>query len=687
MPSFKLYNTNVIPGIIQYRDCEYHDIDKYHDIYQWRSMYLFTKDNEKYLSKEWTEITCIDDWDAQIPENAYVTKISLVFPSSKNIKLADYYLGYASAKKDSEFKSEYKADKGDQVRIEFTSEMGIKEFKGSLFITMKANNANKHTNGYISGTIQDPDKSEKNIYGWDIACFFEDSIENEFYWYYVDGDNRPYFEFEYQFKAPEKPGSLVPSGDVINPRGEILFTWNTKTSQNAFELRYKTNDTSWVTVRRDTSTRSYTLAENTIKDKEGTVDWEVRVKDLSGKWSDWSSSYFVLGVLPQEPPIQIAPKGDFVKSGDPILFEWAFVASSSEKQKSFELQYSFNNEPWETVSEITDRNNYLLTDTKGLISSVGRWRIKVTNSFDEVSEYSDIATFQIIGAPTPPQITKISDTSYPLVEWQTKEQESYYLKIYDKNNMQVFDSGLIVSYEKKYKVPKFLPSGKYIFSLTVVNIYGIPSEPTEYTFIISEKEIEKPTFRLFKSNYYIKIFSDIENGKVIRNNQEIGDLIDGEFYDYSIANNKVYEYKVLKLIDGNGRYSDTKAVKTNFVANTIALVSNLEDFILLKWNIDDKPTRQSSYEIEKSEIQILGREYPIIEYGDYKNEVYNYQFTVDIETLNRMKNIVYSKEEILFRDYYGTNIVGDISDFSVSKLKIDKYQISFKIIRTSDNYE
>lgn len=687
MPNFKMYNVNVIPGTIRFQDCEQpFFVSK--GFAWWSTEELKQESVRKYLSKSYTELTCTDDWMKNIPENAYISKITTVFPTHQHIKLADKYVGIITSKKDSVNNTDFEIDKSDNLRISLTSEMGIKEFKGSVFINLKAKNANINTNAFGGGTTQHPDDYD---YRYDSGekryCFFDYTIENEFYWYYTDGDNRPYFEFEYEFKPPEKPGSLVPNGDILNPRGEILFSWNTKTSQQAFELRYKTDNSSWNTVTQNTATRSYTLPENKISDKEGTINWEVRVKDLSGKWSDWSTSSFVLGVLPQEPPILISPKGDYVKSGEPIAFEWSFVANSSEKQKKYELQYSFNNETWKTVSKNTNESKYILEDTKGLISSIGRWRIKVTNTFDEVSEYSDIATFQVIGAPTPAQIISVTDNNYPTIKWQAKEQESYYLDIRDKEDKLIYESGLKVSYEKSLRVPKFLIPGKYVISLSIINMFGIPSEITEYTFVITEKDIKQPSIALFKSNYYTKIISDSANGTVIRDDKEIGKLEDGEFFDYSIGNNKIYKYKVLNINQDNGSYSEIKSIKTSFSSNTIAKLNKLDDYIILKWNLDNAPERQSSYDFEKSEMQIVGREYPLIEYGEYKKEVYNYQFVVDEYELERLINIVYHKGEILFRDYFGKVIVGDITDFSKSKLKINKYQISFKITKTSDYYE
>lgn len=670
MNSFKLYNINVFPGYLEFYNCGEPYGGHPRSSHLYHKSTLWQETGEKYLSNYWTEFVCIDDWEAQLPENSKISKIVIHIPVSKHSRTVDSYELDIRPKRDSKNGVIAKCDKRDELEFVFDSEQGLREFKGSLSITL-----------------------EKFRPKWDIDngafayCYFPGTLKNAVLWYYVNSEKRPYFEFFYEFKAPNKPEGLSPKSDTINPRGDILFTWNTKTPQQAFELQYKTEETNWVTVRRDTSDRQFKLEANKISKKTGTVDWRVKIKDNSGKWSDWATSYFTLEISKQEPPIILAPKGDYVKSDKPILFEWVFVGAATEKQQAFEIQYTLNGQQWKTVKETTERNNYNLTETKGLISALGKWKIKVTNNFGETSEFSEEATFQIIGTPIPPQILEVTDNNFPNVRWNTKEQESYYLEILDSKENLIYSSGLVVGYKQEHRVKKFLETGGYTLRLKTVNLYGLESEVMNFTFSISDKQIKAPSINLFKSNYFIKISSDTKDGVVERNGEIVGKLSDGEYFDYTIANDKRYAYRIIKVENNNGANSKTKGTSTHFSGNTIANLSNLSEFLILKWNLDNAPERSINYEAEKSEIEIIGRDYPFIEFGSIKKEEFGYSFIINAEELDRLRTINFTKEEVLFRDYYGRNVVGVLDALSIRKLKVNKYQVSFKITRTRIKYE
>lgn len=677
MNSFKLYNINIFPGLMKFYDASRPLRHGDGTIYMFNQTELAHDGNSKYLSEWWSEFVCIDDWESELPENAHISKIIVHIPIVRQSNTMDTYDMRVSPKRDSRNFSDVVVFKSNELQLTFDSEQGLKEFKGSLSIAL-----NKYY--WPEPSMTTPDWS---IYGTPYHRGFDrDDISNSLVWYSTNY-KRPYFEFFYEYKAPNKPDGLAPKSDTINPRGEIIFTWNTKSAQQVFELQYRVNAENWVTVRRDTADRIFKLAANKISQKTGTVDWQVRIKDASGKWSNWATSYFSLGIVEQTPPIILSPKGDYVKSGDIVLFEWVFVGATSEKQQSFELQYTLDGTKWNTVKQNTDEEKYLLEDTKGLTSGLGRWKIKITNNFGETSEFTEEATFQIIGAPIAPQIISVSDNNFPTVKWNTKEQESYYLNVLDREDNVVYESGLVISYKKEHRVSKFLEPGRYTLELRTVNLYGISSEKMRYSFTISDKKIKEPSLNVFKSDYFIKINSDAENGMVERNGEIVGNISNGEYIDYTVANNKVYQYRVIKIENDDGANSKIKGISTHFSGNTICTLNNLSEYLVLKWNLDEAPDRSFSCKLEKSDIELIGNEFPYFEFGSIKTEEYGYTFVVDVEDLEKLQKINYTKEEVLFRDYYGKNIVGVLDALAIKKLKINKYQVSFKLIRTRLKYE
>lgn len=500
-----------------------------------------------------------------------------------------------------------------------------------------------------------------------------------------NSSNPPYAIVEYAFNKPKNADSLAPDNKTVNPRTPIRFTWNTKIAQKVFELSYSVNGGSYKTIVNTTVDRFYNMPADTIKDSSGSVNWKVRVKDESDTWSDYQEASFILGVPEQIAPRLIYPTGSYIKNTEPLEFSWAFVTDTIEEQKSFELQYRINNEDWKRISEETNRTNYKLQDIRSFGTSTGQWRVRVTNNYGEESQWSEIGKFQVYGVPPRPQIVSVSNKNLPTVKWYSDQQEMFRIRVIDKDNNCIYDSDFILDYaNKEYKIPKVINNGKYTFTLTIKNKYGIDSEKAELTQeieVINKKEID---FNIFKSDYFLEIVSKEPNFSVIRDGTSIGKSKDGVFKDYTGANGKYYEYQIMVESEDEISLSKVIKAKVDFIGCTLANINNLSDFVVLRYNIDNLPNRSLEISINANEIEIEGSKYPFIEYGDTVLDQKSYDFFIKDKV--KLTNMIEKKEEFLFRDYYGDNICGLIKNIGLNKNRFG-YELNFTILRTSDKYE
>lgn len=497
--------------------------------------------------------------------------------------------------------------------------------------------------------------------------------------------NPSYAIVEYGFNKPKSADSLTPDNKTVNPRTPIRFTWNTKIAQTVYELSYSINGGSYKTITKTTVDRFYNMPADTIKDFSGSVNWKVRVKDESDTWSDYQEASFTLGVPEQIAPRLIYPTGSYIKNTEPLEFSWAFVTDTIEEQKSYELQYRINNGDWKSISEETSRTNYTLNDIRSFGTSTGQWRVRVINNYGEESQWSEIGKFQVYGVPPRPQIVSVSNKNLPTIKWYSDQQEMFRIRIIDKDNNCIYDSDFILDYaNKEFKIPKVINNGKYTFTLTIKNKYGIDSEKAELTQgieVINKKEVD---FNIFKSDYFLELVSKESNFSVIRDGKIIGKSKDGVFKDYTGANGKYYEYQIMVESDDEISLSKVIKAKVDFIGCTLANINNLSDFIVLRYNVDNLPGRSLEISINANEIEIEGEKYPFIEYGDTVLDQKSYDFFIKDKV--RLTNMIEKKEEFLLRDYYGDNICGVIKNIGLNKNRFG-YELNFTILRTSDKYE
>lgn len=498
----------------------------------------------------------------------------------------------------------------------------------------------------------------------------------------------PYIEIEYQYNAPKASNDLNPNGVTLNPRGPLRFSWNSLINQKQFEFQYRVEGKDWSTpVVEKTANRYYDMPSNTIREGSGNVEWRVRVMEESGVYSDWTTANFTIGVLTQEPPRIVSPLGDYVKNGAPTTFEWDFIAGTTEEQKAFEIEVVLPTETKKFSGQGTETK--FTTDLGIKDSIVVYWRMRVQNSFDEWSEWTDRVSYQTIGVPPAPQIISVENNNRPLVQWTSREQESYQLQIEKVDGEVVFKTDSILGATvREYKLKEVLPNGKYVFVLKVTNSYGIESQPIRFTHIIDPAPISKPTIRLFKSDFFVQIESDTLEGEVLRDDKVIGYLKQGEFRDYTGANYKTYIYQVRTFDKDVMAVSNKVGGVTEFgEVNTLAAIDDLNNYFKIEFNLENSVQKTLDYNIKGSEIELEGMKYPFIEFGGHAAAGLSLEFFVDtIDEVREFKKLIDRKKEFLLRESRGSNFQGVLFGFN-SEYNTFGFKVSCTMTITGEDYE
>ena len=493
----------------------------------------------------------------------------------------------------------------------------------------------------------------------------------------------------YEYNKPQNSRSLSPDKTTVNPRTPIKFTWDSEVEQEAYEFSYKVNSGSWVTKTVNSADRFYEMPAATITELSGTLDWRVRVKETSGTWSDYSLASVTLGALPQKPPILVYPVGDYVKNGSDIVLKWQFVSNTVEEQKKAEIKLKVGSGQWWVYSITTAqslRANYLNDKLDPNFSGTVLWKVRTQNQFDEWSEWTDEAQFQVVGTPPIPTIISVSKTNKPLIKWTSTEQEAFTLRVLSEGKV-VYDSGIVVGPNvRNYKLDEWLKTGTYTIELNVINKYDVKSPTATHTFDIAvDSTLQKPTLGIINTNLGILIKSSSQTGEVYRDDVLIGNLKDGMFEDYTGTHDAKSMYFVRFIKDDNFIDSDKRQGITNLLGkSTLALVENPKDLVVLEYNLDAEPKKKIDFEIETAKIPLNGKKYDFVEFGEGESEKITLNYL--LEDMTAFIRLIKARKEVIYRDSSGFVFQGVISSFSYD-LDVFGYLINFTIEKTGDRYE
>lgn len=393
------------------------------------------------------------------------------------------------------------------------------------------------------------------------------------------------------------------------------------------------------------------------------------------------------------PPLQpsaISPSGSFINNIEVIRFAWKYNTSVLDTQYGFELQWKHESGEWKTVSQTT-KNQYYDMPKNTFPSGNISWRVRTKNQYGEYSPYSSTLSFTAIGAPSTPVIKSVEqDKLSPIVTWAANSQQVYQLQILKTDDEIIYDTGYIASTtERSHKVNKPLDEGKYKARIRIKNEYDLLSEWGELSFIIKSIKPPKPALNISQISYGLLIKIDameIDYGLVYRRKMGgnkfacIGKLENFQYIDYSVASKK-HEYFVRVFKEEAFEDSDISITESNLKYSTLAPVSNLEDLLVLKNNLNGVPRKDISLNIQSTKQHYTGRELPVVDYTIFKDNTYTFTFYLKEEEVEKFIDIYHLKQIILYRDKW-LKIYGQVDGVSIENTDLNGYTMRFSITET-----
>lgn len=360
--------------------------------------------------------------------------------------------------------------------------------------------------------------------------------------------------------------------------------------------------------------------------------------------------------VPQLPPSPSYPVGTYVSENTDLLFAWGWESNTPATQAAVQLEYKLKTaESWTVVSLTQTNHTYLLTG--GLAQGVYQWRIKGTNDAGEVSDYSSIAEFNVVGQPAAPVIDNVPNKALTTITWATTDQNAFDIQIIDSNNKTVINDS-VASSVASYK-PNIFLKGSYTAKVRVRNSTGLVSDWGTKAFTINAAGPSKPTIRLFQDDTQITIETDTAastNYAVIRQENEdgaeeiLGTMTAGKFTDSTFGFDRQYKYIVRAWATGG--YTDSDPERVCYPKISIVLQTEDDELEIDKSEEIYLPYTEDITG-EMAVYNCIGRELPVVEHGAFESRAFKTRLYIEDEDQKERLVAMSRKDRIYYRDYSG----------------------------------
>ena len=390
-------------------------------------------------------------------------------------------------------------------------------------------------------------------------------------------------------------------------------------------------------------------------------------------------NYFIKGLLPNDKitATTTKPKNTYAGSWDTINFEWTYASREGLAQKKYELQYKdASHTDWTALASAESANTNVNIPPNTFAAGIVKWRVRCTNANNQVSAWSEEASFTAQGKPPTPTVYATSSPR-PEITWTGEGQLAYQIKI---DNAVLHTA---YSTDGQYKVKEYLTDGAHIAAVRIQNEYGLWSDWGTAEFTVANTPGAPITLFAAGGEKAALAWTETDHKTyyIYRDDIPIAKTTAHTYSDQMAIG--THKYKVRGVAGDSYSMSNEVTVTLSVDAPEIAALGEMQWLRLEYSTAQNSPLGVSTYQNVAYQFY-AGRRYPVAETSQQITKIYSFNAAFnDAAQAAAFEGLL--GKTVIYRDQHGCLCTGPLMGFELS---VDQFFRAFSCsIQQTDNNE
>lgn len=390
-------------------------------------------------------------------------------------------------------------------------------------------------------------------------------------------------------------------------------------------------------------------------------------------------NYFIKGLLPNDEitATTTKPKNTYAGSWDTINFEWTYASREGLAQKKYELQYKdASHADWTALASAESANTNVNIPPNTFAAGIVKWRVRCTNANNQVSAWSEEASFTARGKPPTPTVYATSSPR-PEITWTGEGQLAYQIKI---DNAVLHTA---YSTDGRYKVKEYLADGAHTAAVRIQNEYGLWSDWGTAEFTVANTPGAPITLFAAGGEKAALAWTETDHKTyyIYRDDIPIAKTTAHTYSDQMAIG--THKYKVRGVAGDSYSMSNEVTVTLSVDAPEIAALGEMQWLRLEYSTAQNSPLGVSAHQDVAYQFY-AGRRYPVAETSQQITKIYSFNAAFnDAAQAAAFEGLL--GKTVIYRDQHGCLCTGPLMGFELS---IDQFFRAFSCsIQQTDNME
>ena len=373
----------------------------------------------------------------------------------------------------------------------------------------------------------------------------------------------------------------------------------------------------------------------------------------------------------------IKPKNTYAGSWDAINFEWTYASREGLAQKKYELQYKdTSHTDWAALASAESANTNANIPPNTFAAGIVKWRVRCTNAYDQVSAWSEEASFTAQGKPPTPTVYATSSPR-PEITWTGEGQLAYQIKIDNAVLHTAYNT------DGRYKVKEYLADGAHIAAVRIQNEYGLWSDWGTAEFTVANTPGAPITLFAAGGEKATLAWTETDHKTyyIYRDDIPIAKTTAHTYSDQMAIG--THKYKVRGVAGDSYSMSNEVTVTLSVDAPEIAALGEMQWLRLEYSTAQNSPLGVSTYQDVAYQFY-AGRRYPVAETSQRITKIYSFNAAFnDAAQAAAFEGLL--GKTVIYRDQHGCLCTGPLMGFELSA---DQFFRAFSCsVQQTDNNE